>query len=127
MDITIRRYKKVKEAIAGVLLLENKHICDTAEHATTCLPVGKYKIKMLKDARLQRIVPKIFLLKGRKQQGIIRPGNGVYTLKDGSIIVGKYQAAGLCIHSSSIFERLVFCLRKTEERGKNINLSIEEI
>lgn len=127
MNIKIRRYKKVKEAIDGVLLLENKHICDTAEHATTCLPVGEYKIKMQKDAKLQRIVPKIFLPKGRKQKGIIRPGNGVYKLKDGSIIVGRYQAAGLCIHSSSIFERLVFCLRKAEERGGDINLSIEEI
>ena len=127
VQIIIKRYKKRKGAMDGVLFLENKRFCDTTEHSTTCLPAGKYKIRVKMERHLQRYAPKIYPMRGKKQQGIIKPGNGVYTLTDGSILVGKYQASGLCIHSATTLDRLVRRLRRATKQGGKISLNIVEV
>lgn len=56
----------------------------------------------------------------------IKPGNGIYNRKDGSIIVGKYIAPGCLSHPKAPFENLCERLRKLNDRGAEITLTIED-
>ena len=51
-------------------------------------------------------------------------GNGPFTLKDGSIIVGKEYIPGLVIKSAQTFERLYNRIDKNMKRHKGVVLTI---
>lgn len=84
--------------------------------------MGKYDVK--KERERLRIV-------GSPQGGyhclpVFRPGNGPFAYRDGSIIVGKYRASGLLIHSqdsyTALFKRILWFHNKKE----SITLTIKD-
>ena len=143
MILKLKRYYKDEDATDGILTLNGKRICCTAEHTPTCLKPGKYRIQqkthVLNPAKKVtypedvvripaniREMPCLFQGKGKKSLGCIRPGNGIHTLHDASIIVGERRAIGLCIHTNETFEKLFSRLRKSWKRKEKTYLLVED-
>ena len=55
---------------------------------------------------------------------MIKPGNGIHSRQDGSILVGLRQCQGLLVHPREVFDTLYARLRMTIQRGKEITLKI---
>lgn len=149
MIIKIVRYRKKTDTIDGQLYIEGYHICDTAENAKSAIKEGEYQISITKCKQYSRKMP-VVLIKGdipsptpkcdccKKLDFVsintslplhcpmIKPGNGGYHRKDGSIIVGRYLAPGCITHTKEVFGYIYERLRKSAERGHQITLTIEE-
>ena len=54
----------------------------------------------------------------------IRPGNGPFNLKDGSIVVGERYMLGVLFKSAETFEKLIKRIKMTMARGKEVELRI---
>lgn len=143
MILKLKRYYKNEDATDGILTIDGKRICCTAEHTPTCLKPGKYRIQqktyvlsLAKKVRYtgdvetipstSREMPCLFQGKGKKSLGCIRPGNGVHTLRDASIIVGLRRTVGLCIHTDETFDKLASRLRKSWKRKEKTYLLVED-
>ena len=55
---------------------------------------------------------------------MIKPGNGIHSRHDGSIIIGHRQCQGLLIHPRKVFASLYARLRMTIQRGNEVTLKI---
>ena len=55
---------------------------------------------------------------------MIKPGNGIHSRHDGSILVGHRQCQGLLIHPREVFATLYDRLRMTIQRGNEVTLKI---
>ena len=55
---------------------------------------------------------------------MIKPGNGIHSRHDGSILVGHRQCQGLLIHPRKAFASLYARLRMTIQRGNEVTLKI---
>lgn len=155
MNIIITRYRKKSQTIDGKLkittstehgLTESLPLCDTAENALTALPAGKYQICIIKCKQHARKMPVVLIHKDVKPScehcndlefvcnntslpcycAMLKPGNGVYNRKDGSILVGTYLAPGCLKHPKRAFDAIYDRIRKSAERGHEITLQIIE-
>ena len=151
MIITIKRIRIKGVAIDGHLYIDGMKVCDCAENAKSCLPVGSYPVVRHKCKQYARFVPVILSGSMCSPESLsnqcqhckkmeycgnnstlpcfcpqIKPGNGIYHREDGSIIVGKYIAPGCLIHPKEPFENLCERLRKLDGRGSEVTLVIEE-
>lgn len=134
MHIVITRHRKTSETIDGRLTIDGLRICDTAENVNGALPAGKHPISVIKCKQYAR---KMLLLNPNPPCDkcptmeycgnnstlpcycpMIKPGNGVYNRKDGSIIVGTYLVPGCLTHPKEAFEAIYDRLRKSVERQK---------
>ena len=55
---------------------------------------------------------------------MIKPGNGIHSRHDGSILIGHRQCQGLLIHPRKVFASLYARLRMTIQRGNEVTLKI---
>ena len=55
------------------------------------------------------------------------PGNGAFTLKHGSIIIGKAGPAGLLLHSLDCYLDLYKVLEGAIGKGEEVRLIIQDI
>lgn len=122
MEIIIIRYCYSRWGVMGALYIDGLCICHTCEHPDRHLSVGKYDVK--KERERLRIVGSP---QGRYHcLPVFRPGNGPFAYRDGSIIVGKYRASGLLIHSqdsyTALFKRILWFHNKKE----SITLTIKD-
>lgn len=149
MNITIKRISKKGQAIDGTLYIDGLRICDTAENAEYCLNPGTYPVVRHKCKQKARFVPVILsgscsdreCLEGccsrcKKLDFVtnnsnmpcfcpqITMGNGVYNRKDGSILVGTRIAPGCLKHIKEPFENICERLRKLDDRGSEVTLTI---
>lgn len=121
MNIIIHRIRHRPDTIDGILKIDGLKVCDCAENAHHCLPSGNYQIALVKCGRLGRKMPSLIT----NRPSLIMPGNGVYALKDGSIIVGRYCVPGILTHSRPAFDALYERIRKNLERGNPVYLIIQ--
>ena len=112
MLIEIKRYRYSPYGVDGKLIINGRTICATLEHPRNYLPA-------LLAPVLQHL-----LNPATPSGAVIRPGNGPFTLKDGSIIVGKEYIPGLVIKSAQTFERLYNRIDKNMKRHKGVVLTI---
>lgn len=118
MLIEIKRYRYSPYGVDGKLIINGRTICATLEHPRNYLPAGSYPLELEIDRKLCRRLPTT------PSGAVIRPGNGPFTLKDGSIIVGKEYIPGLVIKSAQTFERLYNRIDKNMKRHKGVVLTI---
>ena len=55
---------------------------------------------------------------------IIRPSNGPFTLRNGSIAVGRHRLSGLLVDTADCFDHLVRRIRRCLARGEPVTLTI---
>lgn len=133
MKLILRRKDVHADTTDGTLLIElarrgcnvSERLCDTAEHTPTMLLTGEYAVAIAFDVRFDRKMPIIRLTDAGRTVGVLRFGNGVYTLRDGSIIVGEHRCRGLCIKSKTTFDRIYDRMLKASQRNEQITLTVE--
>ena len=118
MVIEIIRHNYSKYGIEGTLVINKRNICTTLEHPQFHLPPGTYPIELEYNERYERLLPTM------PQGANIRPGNGPFNLKDGSIIVGERYMLGVLCKSAQVFDKLYERIEKNERRGKKVELRI---
>ena len=122
MEIILIRYCYSRWGVMGALYIDGLCICHTCEHPLHSLPLGKYIVK--KERGKLRIEDS--LKKGDSNLPIFRPGNGPFVYRDGSIIVGKYRASGLLIHSQASYAMLYMRIDRCNKSDKSITLTIKD-
>lgn len=142
MEIKIVRIQKTNSIIDGQLFIEGKQICDCAENSIEALPLGTYRIKVMKCKQFGRKMP---LLNQQTPCGccpllenvgnntplpcncpMLKPGNGAYAPLHGSIIVGHYLTPGCLTHPKTVFDALYNRIRKNAQRKREILLTITD-
>ena len=118
MLIEIKRYRYSPYGVYGMLIINGRTICATLEHPRNYLPAGSYPLELEIDRKLCRRLPTT------PSGAVLRPGNGPFTLKNGSIIIGKEYIPGLVIKSSHTFDRLYERIEKNIKRRKGVVLTI---
>lgn len=130
MHILITRYRYKPATIDGQLSIDGIRICDCAENAHTALPPGTYSIAIVHCRQYARKMPLITPISNQSSVinnricPMLKPGNGVYNRKDGSILVGEYLVPGCLKHSRFTFDNLYDRIRKNLQRGKEVTLTI---
>ena len=130
MHILITRYRYKPATIDGQLSIDGIRICDCAENAHTALPPGTYSITIVHCRQYARKMPLISPISDQSSVinnrvcPMLKPGNGVYNRKDGSILVGEYLVPGCLKHSRFTFDNLYDRIRKNLERGNEVTLTI---
>ena len=130
MHILITRYRYKPATIDGQLSIDGIRICDCAENAYTALPPGTYSITIVHCRQYARKMPLITPISNQSSVinnrvcPMLKPGNGVYNRKDGSILVGEYLVPGCLKHSRFNFDNLYDRIRKNLQRGKEVTLTI---
>ena len=130
MHILITRYRYKPATIDGQLSIDGIRICDCAENAHTALPPDTYSIAIVHCRQYARKMPLITPISNQSSVinnrvcPMLKPGNGVYNRKDGSILVGEYLVPGCLKHSRFTFDNLYDRIRKNLERGKEVTLTI---
>ena len=118
MLIKIKRYRYSPYGVDGMLIINGRTICATLEHPRNYLPAGSYPLELEIDRKLCRRLPTT------PSGAVLRSGNGPFTLKNGSIIIGKEYIPGLVIKSSHTFDRLYERIEKNIKRRKGVVLTI---
>ena len=121
MNIELRRYRFKPETIDGQIWIDGGKVCDSAENARHSLPPGEYSIILARRHPKDRKMPTI-IADGKP---MLSHGNGVYSLQDGSILLGRYLAPGIVTHSRPAFNSLYQRIRKNLERSNKVYLIIQ--
>ena len=130
MHILITRHRYEPATIDGQLSIDGIRICDCAENAHTALPPGIYSITIVHCRQYARKMPLITPISNQSSVinnrvcPMLKPGNGVYNRKDGSILVGEFLVPGCLKHSRFTFDNLYDRIRKNLQRGKEVTLTI---
>ena len=146
MNITLQRISVKGEITEGHLRIDGLTICDTLENTYSCLAPGDYRVHIIKCRQYARkmpilipnpssLIPNSCSSCPRKHYvnhntvmpcfcPMIKPGNGIHSRHDGSILVGHRQCQGLLIHPREVFATLYDRLRMTIQRGKEVTLKI---
>lgn len=146
MNITLQRISVKGEITEGHLRIDGFTICDTLENTYSCLAPGDYRVHIIKCRQYARkmpilipnpssLIPNSCSSCPRKHYvnhntvmpcfcPMIKPGNGIHSRHDGSILVGHRQCQGLLIHPREVFATLYDRLRMTIQRGNEVTLKI---
>lgn len=127
MKLILTRHRQQSEAIDGRLTIDGQFVCDTAERASTPLKAGSYHLHIGLCKKLRR---KMLLLERCtsccESCPIVKHGNGIYTHTRGTILVGTTICPGCLKHSRRTYSNLFQRLRKSTERGNELQLIIQE-
>jgi len=131
LNIEIRRYRIKGACCDGHLYIKGKRVCDCAENACHRLPAGRYKVEIRRVEKEHRRMPVLVPTGGeyRVKRGAfayLKVGNGVYTLRQGQIIVGKSYLPGVLLHSYDAFLPLYNRIYQSGLRKKEVFLTISE-
>jgi len=149
MKIELKRTLIAGGAIDGILRIDSRYFCDTAEHCPTALPVGRYRIVRHFCKQYKRYMPLIVSypyghsLASRCEHckpletisyntllpeycPMLKPGNGINDRADGSIILGTQIVPGCLGHPSQAFELLAERIRKAGKKTTDVSLIIAE-
>lgn len=153
MNITLQRISIKGEITEGHLRIDGFTICDTLENTYSCLAPGEYRIHILKCRQYARkmlliiphpsslipnsssLIPNSCPSCPRKHYvnlntvmprfcPMIKPGNGIHSRHDGSILVGHRQCQGLLIHPHEVFASLYARIRMNIQRGNQVTIKI---
>ena len=133
MKIKIVRKIFTAYGVHGTLYVNDTKECETLEHPSRHLRTGSYRLtlKMVPKLSDQELVVKGCALNlVVKGSAFIQPGNGPFTLKNGSIIVGKPIVAdniivtGLLSKSQETYNLLYDKVKECMENGEEIEVEI---
>ena len=146
MNITLQRISVKGEITEGHLRIDGLTICDTLENTYSCLAQSDYRVHIIKCSQYGRkmpilipnsssLIPNSCSSCPRKHYvnhntvmpcfcPMIKPGNGIHSRHDGSILIGHRQCQGLLIHPREVFATLYDRLRMTIQRGNEVTLKI---
>lgn len=119
MTIEIIRHNYSKYGVEGTLFINKREICATLEHPHNFLPPGSYPIELERNEHYERDLPTM------PDGATIRPGNGPFNLKDGSIVVGERYMLGVLFKSAETFEKLIKRIKMNMARGKEVCLNVK--
>ena len=119
MFIEIKRYRFTAWGVDGTLWVDGVHVCDTVEHPQKYMSAGCYNVRMIKDEKLKRYLPKL------SSGATIRPGNGPFALKKGSVAVGEYLMPGVVVKSSQAVASLCTRIKNQLARHAKVTLKID--
>ena len=108
MNIYIKRYHHSRWGVDGECFVENLKACDTVEHPTAYLPVGKYAIT--KDNYRQ----------------FFTHGNGPMKNLQGEICVGRHVLRGFVLDTEQEYWKLRKRIEKALRKNKQITLIIQD-
>ena len=118
MTIEIIRHNYSVYGVEGALVINKRKVCDTLEHPQNFLSPGSYPIELERNEQLELTLPTL------PNGASIRPGNGPFTLKDGSIIVGERYMLGVLHETAQVSEKLYMRIKRCMARGKEVELRI---
>lgn len=121
MTIEIIRHNYSKYGVEGTLVINKHKVCATLEHPQNLLPPGRYPIELKRNKQLELTLPTM------PNGASIRPGNGPFNLKDGSIIVGERYMLGVLYKTAQVFEKLYMRIKRSMARGKEVELEIKRV
>ena len=143
MKIVITRLFTKGEYTHGSLAIDGKKICSTLENANALVPAGNYTLTLTKCKQYSRKMiclnpeaPCTLCKKSLFSQPsslnfvlpcycpMLKPGNGIHSRLDGSILVGKYHCVNCLLHPKTTFDPLYERIRKSISRGNQVVLSI---
>ena len=133
MEIKIVRKIFTAYGVHGTLYVNDTKECETLEHPSRHLRTGSYRLtlKMVPKLSDQELVVKGCAMKlVVKGSAFILPGNGPFTLKNGSIIVGKPIVAdniivtGLLSKSQETYNLIYGKVKECMENGEDIEVEI---
>ena len=119
MVIEIKRCCRSPYGVDGVLTINGRTICATVEHPHNHLPEGSYPVELKANREAGRRMPTL------PQGATIRAGNGGFTLRDGSIVVGVKHIKGVVVKSGEVFERLYERIEKNVKRKNSVVVTIK--
>ena len=126
MEIYIQRKIKADAYwIDGTLSIDGSIVCATLENAQYALPTGRYTVSMEYSEVYDRKVPVLVSQNDMSVKAVIGFGNGVYTQKTGTVIVGEEHVPGLRINSFRTFCKLYNRIMKSICRGNKVLVIIE--
>ena len=110
-ELFLKRLYIKPSHIIGQLLIEENYFCDTLERPDlnnqeniSCIPVGRYEVKMLMSPEHGRVLPQLIDVPGRTVIEI-HSGNTVADT-EGCILVGKNSAPGTLSESRPASDKL---------------------
>lgn len=137
MHITIFRRRFTPWGVDGTMVIDGFFFCGTVEHPKKFLPAGSYMIAPV-PIRFQqgkeefRTMPTILPVKGRvSKKSVLRkpylkPGFGPFTLKYGSIVMGKSLKTGLVAYNEEKFQEFCKMIDKALEKKEKVTLVIKD-
>ena len=137
MHITIFRRRFTPWGVDGTIVIDGFFFCGTVEHPKKFLPAGSYMIAPV-PIRFQqgkeefRTMPTILPVKGRvSKKSVLRkpylkPGFGPFTLKYGSIVMGKSLKTGLVAYNEEKFQEFCKMIDKALEKKEKVTLVIKD-
>ena len=137
MHITIFRRRFTPWGVDGTMVIDGFFFCGTVEHPKKFLPAGSYMIAPV-PIRFQqgkeefRTMPTILPVKGRvSKKSVLRkpylkPGFGPFTLKYGSIVMGKSLKTGLVAYSEEKFQEFCDMISDALLKKEKVTLVIKD-
>nr|WP_296088904.1 hypothetical protein [uncultured Prevotella sp.] len=137
MHITIFRRRFTPWGVDGTMVIDGFFFCGTVEHPKKFLPAGSYMIAPV-PIRFQqgkeefRTMPTILPVKGRVsktsvlRKPYLKPGFGPFTLKYGSIVMGKSLKTGLVAYNEEKFQEFCKMIDKALEKKEKVTLVIKD-
>lgn len=105
MELILHRTRIHSDTTDGYIKIDGRKVCDTAEHTTVMLKPGRYTLT--------------------RRNLYLAVGNGVYALREPTIVVGEYCCRGVVIHSRPIYSRIYERLKKAFARKEEVVLVVE--
>ena len=137
MHITIFRRRFTPWGVDGTIVIDGFFFCGTVEHPKKFLPAGSYMIAPV-PIRFQqgkeefRTMPTILPVKGRvSKKSVLRkpylkPGFGPFTLKYGSIVMGKSLKTGLVAYNEEKFQEFCDMISDALLKKEKVTLVIKD-
>lgn len=142
--------RKVLErgALMGHLTVEGVKVCDTLERKGGELEPGTYQVMVskcvlqarkmlfLEQAPCESICQRCLEERKTHEMGhlaelhaipcrMMQPGNGVFNLRQGAILVGEAHAPGYMLKSQELFLSLYGRIQKAISRGKKVVINVQ--
>ena len=109
MNIYIKRYHHSRWGVDGECFIENQKACDSVEHPSAYLPIGRYPIT--KDNYRNYFVC----------------GNGPMMNHKGEICLGRHVLRGFVVETAQEYWKLRKRIEKALKKNKQITLIIQEL
>lgn len=104
MELILYRTRIHRETTDGYIKIGGSKVCDTAERTLFKLEPGRYPLK--------------------RNKLYLAAGNGVYTLRKPTVIVGEHRCRGLVIRSRPTYLRIYERLKKAFARKEDVVLVV---
>lgn len=132
MNLTLDRQPSWQGGTLGLLFVDGVFECHTLEDVArpagekvageTCIPPGRYRVKLLPSPRFGRIMPRLLDVPGF--EGVLIHWGNTPADTEGCILLGTAEAATFIGHSRDTFAALFARLDAADRLGEEIWLTV---